>query len=62
MQAEGLSSYLCVYDTASGALAYEKRIPLCWITHLQFNPVDPEIIMYNHEWPFSDCGIRRIWI
>ena len=62
VQAEGLSSYLCVYDTASGALAYEKRIPLCWITHVQFYPVDPEIIMYNHEWPSSDCGIRRIWI
>ena len=62
VQQEKLSSYLCVYDTASGALVYEKKVPLCWITHVQFNPVDPEIIMYNHEWPFSDCGIRRIWI
>ena len=62
VQQEKLSSYLCVYDTASGALVYEKKVPLCWITHVQFNPVDPEIIMYNHEWPVSDCGIRRIWI
>ena len=62
VQDEKLSSYLCVYDTATGALLYEKRIPLCWITHVQFNPVNPEIIMYNHEWPCRDCGIRRIWI
>lgn len=23
---------------------------------------EPEIIMYNHEWPSFDCGIRRIWM
>ena len=62
VQDEKLSSYLCVYDTATGALLYEKQIPLCWITHVQFNPVNPDIIMYNHEWPCRDCGIRRIWI
>jgi len=62
VQDEGLSSYLCVYDTATGALVYEKRVPLCWITHVQFNPADSEIIMYNHEWPVRDCGIRRIWL
>lgn len=62
VQDEKLSSYLCVYDTETGKLLYEKRIPLCWITHVQFNPADPEIIMYNHEWPAFDCGIRRIWI
>ena len=38
VQTEDLSSYLCVYDTASGALLYEKRVPRCWITHVQFNP------------------------
>ena len=62
VQDEGLSSYLCVYDTQTGALMYEKRVPLCWITHVQFNPADSEIIMYNHEWPVRDCGIRRIWL
>lgn len=62
VQAENLSSYLCVYDTATGELLYEKKVPRCWITHVQFNPVNPEIIMYNHEWPESDCGIRRIWL
>ena len=62
VQEEGLCSYLCVYDTVSGELLYEKPVPGCWITHVQFSPADPEIIMYNHEWPSFDCGIRRIWI
>ncbi len=62
VQEENLQSYLCVYDTATGELLYEKTVPKCWITHVQFNPKDPELIMYNHEWPSFDCGIRRIWI
>lgn len=60
VQDENLSSYLCVYDTESGELLYEKKIPRCWITHVQFNPADDELIMYNHEWSVFDCGIRRI--
>ena len=55
-----LTRNVCVYDTESGDLLYEKTVPLCWITHVQFNPVDNEIIMFNHEWPAFDCGIRRI--
>ncbi|MBR6180564.1 MAG: group II intron reverse transcriptase/maturase, partial [Prevotella sp.] len=47
---------------STGALLYEKEVPLCWITHVQFNPADPELIMFNHEWPSFDCGIRRIWL
>lgn len=62
VQEEHLNSYLCVYDTETGELLYEKTVPQCWITHVQFNPVDPELIMYNHEWPSFSCGIRRIWI
>ena len=62
VQEERLSSYLCVFDTATGSLLYEKEVPLCWITHVQFNPADPELIMFNHEWPSFDCGIRRIWL
>ena len=62
VQEERLSSYLCVFDTETGNLLYEKPVPLCWITHVQFNPIDSDIIMYNHEWPSFDCGIRRIWL
>lgn len=62
VQEENLSSYLCVYDTQTGTLLYERQIPKCWITHVQFNPQNPEQIMYNHEWPSFHCGIRRIWL
>lgn len=62
VQQENLNSYLCVYDTETGELLYEKTVPKCWITHVQFNPVNPEVIMYNHEWPSFSCGIRRIWL
>ena len=62
VQDENLNSYLCVYDTQSGELLYEKTVPKCWITHVQFHPLDSEIIMYNHEWSSFDCGIRRIWL
>lgn len=62
VQDENLNSYLCVYDTESGALLYEKVVPKCWITHVQFNPCNSELIMYNHEWASFDCGIRRIWM
>lgn len=62
VQEEKLNSYLCVFDTDTGELLYEKTVPLCWITHVQFNPVNPNIIMFNHEWPCADCGIRRIWL
>lgn len=62
VQEENLSSYLCVYDTDTGALIYEKEAPRCWITHVQFNPKNPELIMFNHEWASFSCGIRRIWL
>jgi len=58
---ENLSSWLRVYDTRTGAVLLEERVPQAWITHVQFSPVDPEVILYNHEWP-GDCGIRRLWL
>ncbi len=61
VQAEGLSSYLRVYDTASGREIACERVPRAWITHVQFSPRDSRLILYNHEWP-SDCGIRRMWL
>jgi hypothetical protein len=36
-------------------------VPKAWITHVQFSPVDPTLVLYNHEWP-ADCGIRRMWL
>ncbi|HTL51615.1 MAG TPA: hypothetical protein VL860_03465, partial [Planctomycetota bacterium] len=61
VQAEGLNSFLRVFDTATGEQVLCERVPKAWITHVQFNPADSKQIVYNHEWP-SDCGIRRMWL
>jgi oligogalacturonide lyase len=61
VQAEGLSSWLRVFDTASGALVACTEVPHAWITHVQFAPDGDGTILYNHEWP-GDCGIRRMWL
>lgn len=61
VQAEGLSSWLRIYDTASGEETLCERVPKAWITHVQFSPADRNAILYNHEWP-ADCGIRRMWL
>lgn len=58
---EGLASWLRIYDTASGALLSCGRVERAWITHVQFAPDDPALVLYNHEWP-ADCGIRRMWL
>jgi len=58
---EGLSSWLRVYDTESGEVLACERVLRGWVTHVQFSPINPEWILYNHEWA-SDSGIRRIWL
>lgn len=62
VQSEDLSSYLNVYDTQTGALLLRERVPKAWVTHVQFHPRNPQLILYNHEWPCRDCGIRRMWL
>jgi oligogalacturonide lyase len=61
VQAENLCSTLWVFDTRTGAVLTQEVVPQAWITHVQFSPVDPDLILYNHEWP-GDCGIRRMWL
>lgn len=61
VQKENLSSYLHVYDTATGKEILNERVSKAWITHVQFSPKDHNLILYNHEWP-ADCGIRRMWL
>lgn len=58
---ENLSSYLRVYETSTGSEILSEKLPKEWITHVQFSPVDNNLILYNNEWP-SDCGIRRMWL
>jgi len=62
VRTEGLSSWLRVYDTETGKELLCERVPQCWITHVQFSPIDNTQILYNHEWPSVDCGIRRMWL
>ncbi len=61
VQREGLSSFLTVYDTGTGEEILCEEVEKCWITHVQFSPVNSSSILYNHEWP-SQCGIRRMWL
>lgn len=58
---ENLSSYLRVFNTETGAEVLCEKVPRAWITHVQFSPIDSNIILYNHEWAV-DCGIRRLWL
>src|SRR5690606_29515920 len=32
-----------------------------WVTHVQYNPLDTDIILYNHEWRWP-LGTERIWV
>jgi hypothetical protein len=58
---ERLASYLNIFDTRTGERVVRERIECAWVTHVQFSPRDPKLILYNHEWP-SDCGVRRMWL
>jgi hypothetical protein len=59
---ENLSSYIRIYDTATGEEVVCERLTGGWITHVQFSPIDNNLILYNNEWCSLDQGIRRMWI
>ena len=62
IQEEHLSSYLHIYDTSTGEHISSEKVSKAWITHVQFCPKNKDIILYNHEWPSSNPGERRLWI
>ncbi|MDD5349691.1 MAG: oligogalacturonate lyase family protein [Chthoniobacteraceae bacterium] len=62
VQAEHLSSWLHIYDTATGKEIAREPVPDAWVTHVQFSPLDANVVVYNHEWPSACCGIRRMWL
>ena len=62
VQELGLSSYLRIYDTRSGKEVACEAVPRAWITHVQFSPVNRDWVLYNHEWPCENGGIRRMWL
>lgn len=49
-RSEHLSSYISFYDTQSGSMIKEVRVPDCWITHVVFSPVDSTYMLFNNEW------------
>lgn len=59
---ENLNSYIGIYDTENGELVKELTVPRCWITHVQFSPINSSLILFNNEWTYTDTGIRRIWL
>ena len=61
VQEENLSSYLRVYDTNTGKEIQCERVQKGWITHVQFSPVDNQLILYNYEYT-ADSGTRRMWL
>jgi len=61
VQAENLSSFLRVFDTRSGKQLCAEQVRRGWVTHVQFSPANPDLILYNHEWS-ADGGIRRMWL
>lgn len=58
---ENLRSWLRVFSTSTGEQVACEPVTQAWVTHVQFSPVNPDWILYNHEWP-ADCGIRRLWL
>lgn len=61
VQAEGLSSYLRIYDTTTGKLVACEPVPKAWVTHVQFSPANRNLLLYNNEY-CADSGVRRIWL
>ncbi|HMO60161.1 MAG TPA: hypothetical protein PKC19_22645, partial [Roseiflexaceae bacterium] len=62
VQQLGLSSSLRVFDTRSGNQVQHITIERGWVTHVQFQPGNNDVILFNHEWPSNDGGIRRVWL
>jgi hypothetical protein len=61
MRRENLCSYLRVYRTSDGSELACEPVPQAWVTHVQFSPVNPDWILYNHEWG-RQAGVRRMWL
>jgi len=57
-----LHSHLNIYDTTTGNLLARETICTAWITHVQFSPINSNLILYNHEWASYDYGTRRMWV
>jgi oligogalacturonide lyase len=57
----GLSSHVWVFDTATGRLVEDLEVPGAWVTHIQFHPARPTVLLLNHEWA-EQAGEHRLWL
>ncbi|ULL14425.1 hypothetical protein DVH26_08160 [Paenibacillus sp. H1-7] len=55
---ERMSSHIVVVDTATGEPLYSFAHQ-GWVTHVQFHPRDPSIVLFNHEGGMVE---QRIWL
>ncbi|WP_248926201.1 oligogalacturonate lyase family protein [Paenibacillus hamazuiensis] len=55
---EGIESRVVVVDTETGVEVYSFAHQ-GWVTHVQFHPKDPRVILFNHEGGMVD---QRIWL
>ncbi|WP_028552107.1 oligogalacturonate lyase family protein [Paenibacillus sp. UNC451MF] len=55
---EQLSSHIVVVDTTTGEILYSFSHQ-GWVTHVQFHPHDPNIVLFNHEGGMVE---QRIWL
>ncbi|TDF89797.1 oligogalacturonate lyase family protein [Paenibacillus piri] len=55
---ERLSSQIIVVDTTTGEILYSFTHQ-GWVTHVQFHPNDPNIVLFNHEGGMVE---QRIWL
>ncbi len=53
------SSYLFTLDIATGAFTKIHEINT-WLGHLQFSPINPNLLMFCHEGPWHE--LNRIWL
>lgn len=56
-----LNSQFKIYETHTGEIVLGEFVPNAWITHVQFCPINADIVLYNHERNI-DKGTKRLWI
>ncbi len=56
----GLTTRIAEVEIATGRLTLRWEEP-AWVTHVQYHPRRPDIVLCNHEWTWP-LGVERIWL
>ncbi|MDB6169175.1 MAG: hypothetical protein JWM88_2039 [Verrucomicrobia bacterium] len=56
----GLTTRIVEVEVATGKMAVRWEEP-AWVTHVQYHPQRPEVVLFNHEWTWP-LGTERIWL